>query len=88
MIVVSSHTVGLLSTEAVRKRGEVRRLAEHSEILYDFLDSERSEGSKKRTEKVCVNKRGSFNTTWTRSGPSRLAAPADRSRKPPGRFSP
>jgi hypothetical protein len=39
-----------LSTEAVRKRGEFLRLAEQSEILRGFLDSERPEGSKKRTK--------------------------------------
>jgi hypothetical protein len=38
------------STEAVRKRGEFLRLAEQSEILRGFLDSERPEGSKKRTK--------------------------------------
>jgi hypothetical protein len=38
------------STEAVRKHGDFLRLAEQSEILRDFLASERSEGSKKRTK--------------------------------------
>jgi hypothetical protein len=37
-------------TEAVRKRDEFLRLAEQSEILRGFLDSERPEGSKKRTK--------------------------------------
>jgi hypothetical protein len=36
--------------EAVRKRDEFLRLAEQSEILRGFLDSERPEGSKKRTK--------------------------------------
>jgi hypothetical protein len=39
-----------LTTEAVRKHGDFLRLAEQSEILRDFLASERSEGSKKRTK--------------------------------------
>jgi hypothetical protein len=36
--------------EAVRKRDEFLRLAEQSEVLRGFLDSERPEGSKKRTK--------------------------------------
>jgi hypothetical protein len=41
---------GQQRVEAVRKRGEFLRLAEQSEILRGFLDSERPEGSKKRTK--------------------------------------
>jgi hypothetical protein len=41
---------GAKSTEAARKRGEFLRLAEQSEILRGFLDSERPEDSKKRTK--------------------------------------
>jgi hypothetical protein len=43
-------SVGALTAEAVRKHGDFLRLAEQSEILRDFLASERSEGSKKRTK--------------------------------------
>jgi hypothetical protein len=43
-------TEGPESAEAVRKHGDFLRLAEQSEILRDFLASERSEGLKKRTK--------------------------------------
>jgi hypothetical protein len=42
--------LGRVQAEAVRKHGDFLRLAEQSEILRDFLASERSEGSKKRTK--------------------------------------
>ena len=46
----ASHGECQIWIEAVRKRGEYLRLAEQSEILRGFLDSERPEGSKKRTK--------------------------------------
>jgi hypothetical protein len=58
----------LESTEAVRNHGECLRLAEQNEILRDFFASERSEGSKKRTEEALVNTLRSFHTAWTFSG--------------------
>jgi hypothetical protein len=49
-VLLEATLVRALSAEAVRKHGDFLRLAEQSEILRDFLASERSEGSKKRTK--------------------------------------
>jgi hypothetical protein len=49
-VLPEASSLGALSAEAVRKRGEFLRLVEQIGILRGFFASERSESPKKRTK--------------------------------------